>query len=81
MDAASGQGLQEASKEVLAGPGARKAKVLRMRFGVGIGMGIDMNTDYTLEEIVKQFTVTRETMLSSFRTANSRRARLTVPYS
>lgn len=54
IDAATGQGLTEATKEVLAGLTAREAKVLRMRFG------IDMNTDHTLEEVGKQFDVTRE---------------------
>ncbi len=54
VDAATSQGLQEATKEVLAGLTAREAKVLRMRFG------IDMNTDHTLEEVGKQFDVTRE---------------------
>ena len=54
IDAATGQGLQEATKDVLAGLTAREAKVLRMRFG------IDMNTDHTLEEVGKQFDVTRE---------------------
>ncbi len=54
IEAATGQGLQEATKEVLAGLTAREAKVLRMRFG------IDMNTDHTLEEVGKQFDVTRE---------------------
>ena len=54
IDSATGQGLQEATKEVLAGLTAREAKVLRMRFG------IDMNTDHTLEEVGKQFDVTRE---------------------
>ena len=54
VDAATGQGLQEATKEVLAGLTAREAKVLRKRFG------IDMNTDHTLEEVGKQFDVTRE---------------------
>jgi RNA polymerase primary sigma factor len=54
VDAATGQGLQEATKEVLGGLTAREAKVLRMRFG------IDMNTDHTLEEVGKQFDVTRE---------------------
>ncbi len=54
VDAATGQGLQEATKEVLAGLTVREAKVLRMRFG------IDMNTDHTLEEVGKQFDVTRE---------------------
>ncbi len=54
VDAATGHGLQEATKDVLAGLTAREAKVLRMRFG------IDMNTDHTLEEVGKQFDVTRE---------------------
>lgn len=54
IDMATGQGLTEATREVLAGLTAREAKVLRMRFG------IDMNTDHTLEEVGKQFDVTRE---------------------
>ena len=54
VDSATGQGLQEATKDVLAGLTARESKVLRMRFG------IDMNTDHTLEEVGKQFDVTRE---------------------
>ena len=54
VDAATGQGLQEATKDVLGGLTAREAKVLRMRFG------IDMNTDHTLEEVGKQFDVTRQ---------------------
>ncbi len=54
VDAATGQGLSEATKDVLAGLTAREAKVLRMRFGIG------MNTDHTLEEVGKQFDVTRE---------------------
>ena len=54
IDAATEEGLTEATKEVLAGLTAREAKVLRMRFG------IDMNTDHTLEEVGKQFDVTRE---------------------
>lgn len=54
VDSATGSGLHEATKEVLAGLTAREAKVLRMRFG------IDMNTDHTLEEVGKQFDVTRE---------------------
>ncbi|MFT7289383.1 MAG: RNA polymerase primary sigma factor [Halieaceae bacterium] len=54
IDSATGQGLMEATKDVLAGLTAREAKVLRMRFG------IDMNTDHTLEEVGKQFDVTRE---------------------
>ena len=51
---ATGQGLKEATRTVLGGLTAREAKVLRMRFG------IDMNTDHTLEEVGKQFDVTRE---------------------
>jgi RNA polymerase primary sigma factor len=54
IDAATGEGLREATRQVLAGLTAREAKVLRMRFG------IDMNTDHTLEEVGKQFDVTRE---------------------
>ncbi|RVU30333.1 RNA polymerase sigma factor RpoD [Neptunomonas marina] len=54
VDSATGEGLCEATREVLAGLTAREAKVLRMRFG------IDMNTDHTLEEVGKQFDVTRE---------------------
>ena len=46
--------LRETIQQVLAGLTAREAKVLRMRFG------IDMNTDHTLEEVGKQFDVTRE---------------------
>lgn len=54
VDSATGEGLKEATKGVLSGLTAREAKVLRMRFG------IDMNTDHTLEEVGKQFDVTRE---------------------
>jgi RNA polymerase sigma factor RpoD-like protein len=54
VDSATGQGLREATKDMLASLTAREAKVLRMRFG------IDMNTDHTLEEVGKQFDVTRE---------------------
>jgi RNA polymerase primary sigma factor len=54
VDSATDEGLMEATKDVLAGLTAREAKVLRMRFG------IDMNTDHTLEEVGKQFDVTRE---------------------
>ena len=54
VELATGQGLREATREVLGGLTAREAKVLRMRFG------IDMNTDHTLEEVGKQFDVTRE---------------------
>ena len=54
IDSATGEGLKEATKDVLSGLTAREAKVLRMRFGIG------MNTDHTLEEVGKQFDVTRE---------------------
>ncbi len=54
IDAATNQGLRENVNEVLATLTPREAKVLRMRFG------IDMNTDHTLEEVGKQFDVTRE---------------------
>ena len=54
VDSATSEGLREATQEVLEGLTAREAKVLRMRFG------IDMNTDHTLEEVGKQFDVTRE---------------------
>lgn len=54
VDSANDKNLEEATREVLGGLTAREAKVLRMRFG------IDMNTDHTLEEVGKQFDVTRE---------------------
>ncbi len=54
IDAATAEGLREATREVLENLTPREAKVLRMRFG------IDMNTDHTLEEVGKQFDVTRE---------------------
>jgi len=54
LDSATGSGLGEATQDILEGLTAREAKVLRMRFG------IDMNTDHTLEEVGKQFDVTRE---------------------
>ena len=54
IDSATMESLRGATNEVLAGLTAREAKVLRMRFG------IDMNTDHTLEEVGKQFDVTRE---------------------
>ncbi|WP_057832548.1 RNA polymerase sigma factor RpoD [Colwellia sp. TT2012] len=54
VDSATSENLRGATHEVLAGLTAREAKVLRMRFG------IDMNTDHTLEEVGKQFDVTRE---------------------
>jgi len=53
-DAATGAGLKGATGEILATLTLREAKVLRMRFGIG------MNTDHTLEEVGKQFDVTRE---------------------
>ncbi len=53
-DSATVQGLREATSQVLESLTAREAKVLRMRFG------IEMNTDHTLEEVGKQFDVTRE---------------------
>ncbi|MBK6657131.1 MAG: RNA polymerase sigma factor RpoD [Proteobacteria bacterium] len=54
IDSATFEGLCRSTREVLAGLTQREAKVLRMRFG------IDMNTDHTLEEVGKQFDVTRE---------------------
>ena len=54
IDSATEEGLIEATRSVLAGLTARESKVLRMRFG------IDMNADHTLEEVGKQFDVTRE---------------------
>jgi len=53
-EAATGAGLKGATMEILGTLTAREAKVLRMRFGIG------MNTDHTLEEVGKQFDVTRE---------------------
>jgi RNA polymerase primary sigma factor len=53
-DSATFENLRESTQNVLSGLTAREAKVLRMRFG------IDMNTDHTLEEVGKQFDVTRE---------------------
>ena len=53
-DAATSEGLREATQNVLATLTHREAKVLRMRFG------IEMNTDHTLEDVGKQFDVTRE---------------------
>jgi RNA polymerase primary sigma factor len=54
LDYATFEGLCKATREVLDGLTPREAKVLQMRFG------IDMNTDHTLEEVGKQFDVTRE---------------------
>ena len=54
IEAATGEALRESTREILSTLTPREAKVLRMRFG------IDMNTDHTLEEVGKQFDVTRE---------------------
>ena len=54
LDDATTESLQFATDDVLSSLTAREAKVLRMRFGIG------MNTDHTLEEVGKQFDVTRE---------------------
>ncbi len=54
VESATAEGLGEATQNMLGGLTGREAKVLRMRFG------IDMNTDHTLEEVGKQFDVTRE---------------------
>ena len=54
VDSATSNGLGESTRDVLSSLTPREAKVLRMRFG------IDMNTDHTLEEVGKQFDVTRE---------------------
>ena len=54
LDEATKNNLTESTRGVLSSLTAREAKVLRMRFG------IDMNTDHTLEEVGKQFDVTRE---------------------
>lgn len=54
IDAATMEGLKESTRRILSELTPREAKVLRMRFG------IDMNTDHTLEEVGKQFDVTRE---------------------
>ena len=54
LDAATSAGLRESTREILESLTAREARVLRMRFG------IEMNTDHTLEEVGKQFDVTRE---------------------
>jgi len=54
VDSAARESLSEATREILSTLTPREAKVLRMRFG------IDMNTDHTLEEVGKQFDVTRE---------------------
>ena len=54
IESATDQSLRDATTDVLGSLTAREAKVLRMRFG------IEMNTDHTLEEVGKQFDVTRE---------------------
>ena len=51
------EGLRDATRNILAGLTAREAKVLRMRFGI--------DTDHTLEEVGKQFDVTRERIRQS----------------
>jgi len=54
VDSAGLEGLRRATRDALGGLTLREAKILRMRFG------IEMNTDHTLEEVGKQFDVTRE---------------------
>jgi RNA polymerase primary sigma factor len=54
VESATTSGLRETTRKALAGLGEREAEVLRMRFG------IDMNTDHTLEEVGRQFDITRE---------------------
>ncbi|MDQ7091303.1 MAG: RNA polymerase sigma factor RpoD [Methylococcales bacterium] len=54
VESATVAGLRESTQNILSGLTTREAKVLRMRFG------INMNTDHTLEEVGKQFDVTRE---------------------
>tara|TARA_Y100000589_G_scaffold330693_1_gene381150 strand:+ start:3187 stop:5085 length:1899 start_codon:yes stop_codon:yes gene_type:complete len=54
LDETINSGLSDSTREILSSLTPREAKVLRMRFG------IDMNTDHTLEEVGKQFDVTRE---------------------
>ncbi|MDH3690373.1 MAG: RNA polymerase sigma factor RpoD [Gammaproteobacteria bacterium] len=54
LESATGSGLQVSTQDILDTLTPREAKVLRMRFGIG------MNTDHTLEEVGKQFDVTRE---------------------
>ena len=54
IESATGESLRESTRDILSTLTPREAKVLRMRFG------IDMNTDHTLEEVGKQFDVTRE---------------------
>ena len=53
-DEATSENLKAVTEQVLAGLSPRESKVLRMRFGIG------MNTDHTLEEVGRQFDVTRE---------------------
>jgi RNA polymerase primary sigma factor len=56
LDAATLANLREATMWVLATLTPREERILRMRFGIGIGM----NTEHTLEEVGQQFSVTRE---------------------
>ena len=65
VDSATGEGLREATRDILSSLTPREAKVLRMRFG------IDMNTDHTLEEVGKQFDVTRERQFQDVETMDS----------
>jgi RNA polymerase primary sigma factor len=60
-DSATFEGLRESTQNILASLTPREAKVLRMRFG------IEMNTDHTLEEVGKQFDVTRERIRQKLR--------------
>ena len=54
LDQTINDGLSDSTRDILSSLTPREAKVLRMRFGIG------MNTDHTLEEVGKQFDVTRE---------------------
>ena len=54
VESATASGLRETTRQVLEGLTEREAKVLKMRFGIG------MSNDHTLEEVGKQFDVTRE---------------------
>ena len=54
IESATNENLREVTRKILDSLTERESKVLRMRFG------IDMNTDHTLEEVGKQFDVTRE---------------------
>src|SRR3546814_20462134 len=73
IDSTTNTNLMETVRDVLAGLTPREAKVLRMRFG------IDMNTDRTLEEVGKQFDVTRARILPIEATALRTRRHPTPP--